>query len=325
MSSAYARHLARQRRARADQAHVAAQHVEQLGQLVEGEAAQPAARAGDPRVVLHLEEAVARSRSRRAGRRAAPRRRHHGAELEAAERPRRRGRPGSARKRTGPRSCALIRTAATSEQRRRRAPAARASRRRRRCACRQRTAAAARGGSRWMSGRPPTGRTRTRSLGDVGDARRHDDLDVVLLEVPHDPAQSGRPSSKAPPAKKTTSASARRRPSATSSVWPRTGMPAGGLLADRRSAGSARRRPGSRATSRGAAPRRSRRRARECRRCTTRCWSRPPVGARGDSARRSRKRPSISSGIADRRTRGGRSRGRAGTGPGSSRRRRARR
>ena len=49
--------LARQRRARADQAHVAAQHVEQLGQLVDGVAAQPPARLGDPRVVLHLEQA----------------------------------------------------------------------------------------------------------------------------------------------------------------------------------------------------------------------------------------------------------------------------
>ena len=61
----------------------------------------------------------------------------------------------------------------------------------RRCAWPSAARPAERGRSRWSSGRPPTGRTRIRSRGDVGDAGRHDDLDVVLLEVPGDPAHLG--------------------------------------------------------------------------------------------------------------------------------------
>ena len=89
------------------------------------------------------------------------------------------------RNRTGPRSCAQTRSGGEREHRREgqdqeaRAhdvegalgPAGRR--------------AATRGGSRCTSGSPPTGRMRTRSLDDVGDARGDDDLDVVLLEVPH--------------------------------------------------------------------------------------------------------------------------------------------
>src|SRR6478735_6669984 len=50
------RHLAGDLRSGADQAHVAAEHVEELGQLVDRVAAHPRAGTGDARVVLHLEE-----------------------------------------------------------------------------------------------------------------------------------------------------------------------------------------------------------------------------------------------------------------------------
>src|SRR3954465_15878433 len=51
-----ARDLARQRRPRADQAHVALDDVEQLRQLVERPLAQEAADRRDPRVVADLEQ-----------------------------------------------------------------------------------------------------------------------------------------------------------------------------------------------------------------------------------------------------------------------------
>ena len=51
--------LLRQRRPRADQAHRAAEHVEQLRQLVEAGRPQEAPDARDPRVVLHLEQRTA--------------------------------------------------------------------------------------------------------------------------------------------------------------------------------------------------------------------------------------------------------------------------
>src|SRR5699024_8570718 len=50
------RDLAGERRARADEAHVAAQDVEELRQLVEGVAAQQPAERGDARVVAQLEQ-----------------------------------------------------------------------------------------------------------------------------------------------------------------------------------------------------------------------------------------------------------------------------
>ena len=50
-------------RARADEAHLAAQHVPQLGQLVERRAPQDAPHTGDPRVVGDLEQPVDRPRS----------------------------------------------------------------------------------------------------------------------------------------------------------------------------------------------------------------------------------------------------------------------
>jgi len=51
-------HLVRRRRARADQAHVAAEHIDELRKLVQGGLAQNPPHPRDARVVLHLEHAA---------------------------------------------------------------------------------------------------------------------------------------------------------------------------------------------------------------------------------------------------------------------------
>jgi hypothetical protein len=69
-------------RARPDQAHLPAQHVDQLRQLVQAGAAQEAAAAGDPGIVLHQAERVADAQLRAQRDRVVD----HRAELEHPER-----------------------------------------------------------------------------------------------------------------------------------------------------------------------------------------------------------------------------------------------
>ena len=77
--------LAGQRRARAHHAHVALEHIEELGQLVEGILAQKAAERGDARVVGDFEQhAVALVHVHHVGA-ALLGVADHGAELDAAE------------------------------------------------------------------------------------------------------------------------------------------------------------------------------------------------------------------------------------------------
>ena len=63
------RDLFGQRRPRTDQAHVAFDHVEQLRQLVEAEAAEPSADARDPGIVTKLEHDIVDPVGRPAARR----------------------------------------------------------------------------------------------------------------------------------------------------------------------------------------------------------------------------------------------------------------
>ena len=48
--------LRRKRRTRSDEAHLAAQHVDQLGQLVEAGLSEKPADRGDARILVHLEQ-----------------------------------------------------------------------------------------------------------------------------------------------------------------------------------------------------------------------------------------------------------------------------
>ena len=96
--------LGRDRRARADDRHLAAQDVDQVGDLVERGAAQEAAGAGDPRVVAGDD----RADPDRVGAG------DHRAQLQHLELARRPGRRGAGGRSTGPRLPSLIAIAATS-------------------------------------------------------------------------------------------------------------------------------------------------------------------------------------------------------------------
>ena len=317
-----ARDLGRQRRPRADQAHVAAQDVDQLGQLVDRVAAQPAAGPGDPRVVLHLEQTVLV---------AGPRVQLGAAAASASTTMERNFRQRNV---VPSRPVALLREEhrpavvqldpERGEQRAaaRTGAAAHASRPRRRRACRRGRRRTARGLSMCISGKAADGPHADPLGGDVGDAGGDHHLDVMVLELPGHPAQLAGGVERA------------------TGEEDHVGF---GVLERLERAGPGCRGPGRRRRSRSGRPHRGRGRrprgspSHVSRRSTraisstcegvpamrTRCWRRRACGRRRARVGAGTGRGSARGHRAGRA--GRRSRGRAGTWPGSARRRPARR
>ena len=195
---------------RSDQAHVAEQDVEELRQLVDGVAAQPLARLGDPRVVLHLEQqgALAELALQLGDQGLGVD--DHGAELEAAELLAVAPDPGLAEEDRAA-VVGLDPDRGEDEERAEGEDAGRAEPHTSKSRLPQRDASVAVGGSMCISGRPPTGRTRIRSLEMSVTLGATTTWTFCVLEVPDDPSASG-PRSRA--------SRRRRRSRRRRSAWP---------------------------------------------------------------------------------------------------------
>ena len=176
-------------RTRADQRHLALEHVDQLGQLVERAGPQEPADREDPRVFLDLEEHAVGLVLVDQSWPGAPRRRRTwcGTSRPGTSGPR--GRPGAGGRRPGRGRRSGCRCAISDEQRREQQQPER-RRRPGRAGSWPASAGPERvGSSTCSSGRPSIGRMCTRGPGDVGELRRDDQVDAGALELPGQPAQ----------------------------------------------------------------------------------------------------------------------------------------
>ena len=189
MSSSYCATSCLQGRAGADQAHVSGEHVDQLGELVEGEATHPLTGRRDARVVLHLEQpALVALLGLQRGEQCLGVVDHR-AELPAAE-----GLPvatdAGLAEQDRPAVVLPHPEGGEGEDRREEDQQAEGADDVEGAL----GAAYGLGGSRLLQvdQRHPADRSDADALtGDVGDARRDDDGDVLVLEVPGEPAHLG--------------------------------------------------------------------------------------------------------------------------------------